>query len=45
MKLRHAPGRRDVADLGAFTSVQQIMVGRATMAVTLVMAPKSVTSR
>ena len=32
-------------DLGAITSVQQIIVAKATMAGTLVMAPKSVTFR
>ena len=34
-----------VTDLGAMTSAQQIMVANATIAGTLVMAPKSVTFR
>ena len=35
--------RRNVTDLGAIASVQQIMVAKGTMAEILVMAPKSVT--
>ena len=35
----------NVTDLGAITSVQQIMVAKARMARTLVMAPKSVRFR